>query len=614
MSKNKSKSPHAMNWEKASKPVSTTLGHVVPKSTATITTSKSKPRQNVNHCVHAFEHQAKEHIHGKVSEVEKENVGTESAHKVERMTEIGVIKSRQIVQKGRQIQKAKSTQHSHAITKRTASRIARNTTKTTATINKSRQNATSKPRQDATTVTSKVWQKQQLKRRMIQTKKAGASTGKATATTGKVGVRVAKLIGVKALLIKAKILLAKVGAKILIVGLKLTIPILLVLLLIGSSTIILNSVVGGVAASMGFQSDELSITNVTRHYSFLDTDFHQRTDDYFALIAYLTATHGSFSYPEISPVLQEIHSQAAGGNLRLTLMNRLNDGDLGQFQILMLTHGEMQFLESPFDFPWLRHITSNFGYRIHPINGEQQIHQGIDIALPAGTPILATHDAVVRFAGEDGGFGLLVELTGENGIMTRYAHNSRNLVSSGQTVRAGDVIAHVGSTGDSTGPHVHFELWRNGQVLNPLFFVETGQSDLLDNMSETLDDVRVAILLAEANRHLGKPYVYGANGPNAFDCSSFVAWVYRESGVYPLQRTTAQGIYNQSITIPYGMQLPGDIVYFHSTYETSDTITHIGIYTGGGVMVHAGSPVQYTSINTPYWQQHFHSFGRLRWN
>jgi cell wall-associated NlpC family hydrolase len=87
--------------------------------------------------------------------------------------------------------------------------------------------------------------------------------------------------------------------------------------------------------------------------------------------------------------------------------------------------------------------------------------------------------------------------------------------------------------------------------------------------------------------------------------------VYRHSGIYPLARTTAQGIFNQSIPIPLSHIAPGDILFFHSTYSTTDTVTHVGIYLGGGMMIHAGRPVNITSIHTPFWTNHFFAVGRL---
>jgi len=120
-------------------------------------------------------------------------------------------------------------------------------------------------------------------------------------------------------------------------------------------------------------------------------------------------------------------------------------------------------------------------------------------------------------------------------------------------------------------------------------------------------------LLAEAESHLGTPYVFGANGPHAFDCSSYVCWVFTHSGVYHLPRTTAQGIFNQSTPIPREAAQPGDLIFFTGTFSTTRTVTHVGIYTGDGLFIHAGSPVGYADFNRPFWQRHFYSFGRLNW-
>ena len=112
-------------------------------------------------------------------------------------------------------------------------------------------------------------------------------------------------------------------------------------------------------------------------------------------------------------------------------------------------------------------------------------------------------------------------------------------------------------------------------------------------------------LMVEAEKYIGYPYVYGASNPDTgFDCSGFVCWVFSNSGVYPLSRTTAQGIYNQCARISPQEAKPGDLIFFKGTYATSE-ISHIGIYVGDGMMIHAGNPIQYTSVNTNYWQSHF---------
>jgi len=117
------------------------------------------------------------------------------------------------------------------------------------------------------------------------------------------------------------------------------------------------------------------------------------------------------------------------------------------------------------------YISSLYGQRTDPFDGNQASHHGIDFAAVAGTQVLAVADGVVSHTGTDGGYGRMVEITHGNGYVTRYAHNAKLLVKPGQTVRRGDPIALMGSTGRSTGPHVHFEVLRDGRPMNPLSFV-----------------------------------------------------------------------------------------------------------------------------------------------
>jgi murein DD-endopeptidase MepM/ murein hydrolase activator NlpD len=117
------------------------------------------------------------------------------------------------------------------------------------------------------------------------------------------------------------------------------------------------------------------------------------------------------------------------------------------------------------------YISSFFGRRPDPFTGETAYHAGIDFAGAPGTRVLAVADGVVSFAGRDEGYGKLVEVTHGNGYVTRYAHNSSLLVEPGQTVRRGDSLALMGSTGRSTGTHLHFEVLRDGKHMNPMSFV-----------------------------------------------------------------------------------------------------------------------------------------------
>jgi murein DD-endopeptidase MepM/ murein hydrolase activator NlpD len=113
-------------------------------------------------------------------------------------------------------------------------------------------------------------------------------------------------------------------------------------------------------------------------------------------------------------------------------------------------------------------LTSGFGMRLHPLLGVERPHLGVDLAARTGTPVYATADGVVGMAGARGGYGLSIALEHAAGMETRYGHLSRLNVTAGQRVRKGDLIGFVGSTGLSTGPHLHYETRLNGRPVNPM--------------------------------------------------------------------------------------------------------------------------------------------------
>ncbi|WP_395681766.1 peptidoglycan DD-metalloendopeptidase family protein [Inquilinus sp.] len=121
-------------------------------------------------------------------------------------------------------------------------------------------------------------------------------------------------------------------------------------------------------------------------------------------------------------------------------------------------------------------MSSPFGYRIHPITGVQTLHAGLDLVAPRGTPIFATGTGRVLRAGVAGGYGNMVEIQHAEGLVTRYGHMDTIAVTEGQAVTAGSVLGTLGSTGDSTGPHVHYEVRRGGQPMDPMPFLEAGQT------------------------------------------------------------------------------------------------------------------------------------------
>jgi murein DD-endopeptidase MepM/ murein hydrolase activator NlpD len=133
-----------------------------------------------------------------------------------------------------------------------------------------------------------------------------------------------------------------------------------------------------------------------------------------------------------------------------------------------------------FTAPVTGEISSGFGWRVHPITGERKLHKGVDFAAPTGTPIFAAADGLVTDAGwTDGGYGNIVELRHDDGSVTLYAHANTVYVAKGQIVNKGQAIAEVGTTGRSTGPHLHFEVQPDGKnAADPMDYLQLRQVTL----------------------------------------------------------------------------------------------------------------------------------------
>lgn len=164
--------------------------------------------------------------------------------------------------------------------------------------------------------------------------------------------------------------------------------------------------------------------------------------------------------PDINTKLNDLEQKVSLRDSQLSaLENVILDRDLKK-----QTHPEGRPVSQGF-------ISSYFGEREDPFSGEEAYHKGVDFAGSAGADVVAVAAGVVTWSGNRTGYGNLVEINHGDGYVTRYAHNQRTLVAVGQTVKRGDAIALMGSTGRSTGPHVHFEVLRNGRQVDPLSFV-----------------------------------------------------------------------------------------------------------------------------------------------
>ncbi|EIW15557.1 MULTISPECIES: M23 family metallopeptidase [Pelosinus] len=160
---------------------------------------------------------------------------------------------------------------------------------------------------------------------------------------------------------------------------------------------------------------------------------------------------GSRIIPEPEPILHRDNGQV----LEIEKMARTMD----------------QLATKPSIWPTSGEVTSGFGWRNSPMGGGGELHPGIDIANSMGAPVVAAADGVVVQSGAAGGYGNMVQIDHGNGISTIYGHNSRIIVSAGQSVRKGQVVSYVGSTGKSTGPHLHYEVRVNGNAVDPIGFM-----------------------------------------------------------------------------------------------------------------------------------------------
>lgn len=307
-------------------------------------------------------------------------------------------------------------------------------------------------------------------------------------------------------------------------------------------------------------------------------------------------------------------------DLRMLASARMNAEQKEIFAAYGETNGLIQQFYTPLNLYWYSYVSSYYGYRIHPVTGQEQFHRGVDIGVPTGTAVYAAMDGTVTAAAYDSYYGNYVVVEDDGGYCTKYAHMDTLSVSAGQAVKHGDAIGTTGNTGSSTGSHLHIECLFNGEYYNPLFYFEAGEGTLYGETPgggniippDAYDDAQVQALMEEAAKYLGYPYVWGGSSPStSFDCSGFVCWVMSNSGVHDLPRTTAQGIYDQCGRVSASDVKPGDIIFFTGTYNSAGPVSHVGIYCGDGVMIHCGDPIQYASIHSAYWQSHFYGFGRL---
>jgi hypothetical protein len=290
-----------------------------------------------------------------------------------------------------------------------------------------------------------------------------------------------------------------------------------------SGAVTIGSGVGGGVGGTSYLAEDADIDEAELRYTEWETDLLIDAknppggyDEYrynigdvghdpYALLAFLTAVYDDFTFEGAEPVLREVFneqytltrtvtSETRGSGedsytvrILTTTLTARSFSDIilpriatqeqrARYGVYMFLKGNRQYVGKPFAMNWLPYVSDYYGYRVHPISGAKNYHTGVDIAVSEGTEILAGGaGTVIRTGNDAGGYGIFLAVDYGKGITALYAHCSALLVSEGQEVALGEVIALSGNTGNSTGAHLHMEVLKDGEYLNPLYYADGTQ-------------------------------------------------------------------------------------------------------------------------------------------
>ena len=281
--------------------------------------------------------------------------------------------------------------------------------------------------------------------------------------------------------------------------------------------------------------------------------------------------------------------------LETVVVARMDAEQTEQYEIYTETAGGLQMFESPLALDWYRYISSFYGYRINQETGVSELHRGLDLAVPVGTEVYAGNSGTVA-TGYDDHYGYYISITDEKGYVTKYAHLQSVDVTDGQKITKGDGIGKTGDSGSTAGSKLHIECMYDGNYYNPIFYFDTREGTLYGepespggstgiNVGDgvppaSYDDATVQLLFDEGNKYLGMPYTFGGTPPESFDCSAFVCWVFTNSHVKTIPRTTAQALYEMSEPVTVSEAQAGDLIFFYSGKDADKTdlrSNHVGI-------------------------------------
>ena len=520
---------------------------------------KKKPPSKLTHAATAAPiNSALATAHREIRQSEEDNVGVESAHRIEEVAEGGV-------------RMVDSAHRSHKL------KPYRNAAHAEAAADKANLKALNKQAQRnnpqfSSNPYSRWQQKRAIKKEYMATKagKTGKNTAKATQKTAKTAKKAAENTK------KSAEFLAKhwKGA---LIALAILLIVAFLLSVVSSCSVMVQSGVSAFGGS-SYSVEDDHMKDAEAQYCAMEAELQEYLDTY-------ESTH---YYDEYHYDLDEIEHDPY---VLLSAISALHGGEWTIDEI----GGTLQML---FDKQYIltETVTTETRYRTETRTGERQVtdpETGAYLYDEYGEPIMEEYEYEVQVPYTY--YICTVELENFN-----LSHVPVYIMSEEQLSMYATFMSTLGNRPDLYPDSFYVDAYVNTEY------------EEYEIPASALSDPQFAAMMEEAEKYLGYPYVWGGSNPNtSFDCSGFVSWVVNNCGVgWNLGRLGADSLRHTCSYVSPANARPGDLIFFEGTYDTTGA-SHVGIYVGNNMMIHCGDPIQYADITSSYWQQHFLSFGRL---
>ena len=580
------------------------------------------------------------YVHGKAHEAEEENAALEGSHRAELMAENALRYAMGRTSRGMHKRSARLKESSAVQMEK--GRLLYETAQETG---KKAAQETAKAEQARQGMLKRFWQKRQYKK-AYQAAKRGEKTAAGTAKATQTAVSKAKSVASKVFGKSKGILgMAAIAALFFV----------LIASLLASCGASLQGGAASTIASTTYGSTDEDIYAVENAYAALESSLnsqinsmesrHPGYDEYryqideishnpYHLISYFTAKYGEFTYEQVKDEVEEIFrlqysidTESTRETVTETKMVRVGES-LGQ----VVTSGYCNCTICCGQ--WSGGPTASGAY---PTANHTIAVDATDPFVPLGTKVVMNGvEYVVEDTGAFARYGVQFDVYyGDHASASAHGHqtweayladdngNQEVEVTTTQEVNRLDVtLTNHGLDAvlrelmdeDEEGRYdIYNATYGNREYLFDTNTLPGGGGGFgYDIPAEALTDQKFANMIHEAEKYLGRPYVWGGASPSTgFDCSGFVSWVINNCGNgWNVGRQTADGLRAYCSPVSPSQAKPGDLIFFQGTYDTAGA-SHVGIYVGDNMMIHCGNPIQYTSIASSYWQEHFLAFGRL---